>query len=451
VNQEQAANSNEPPLDEQALDVARQGLRLATASMPHLAGLARLVRLKPSRKVGVAAIGASGLLVVRPELFVTLTLGDAAYIMAHELMHLALDTSGRIGDANRLVGNFAHDYIINDMLSEELDREPPLGGLYHQGASEKSFEEWIVDLSRDGEGGDDSRRRCWAPGGGQFPGRRPSQAPSPMSRALADAGLVSPEDLRQHDEPQTEIDDRGDLLDNDQESQLEPELSPQARETLKSRVRKAAAKAAGLGELSKKLEQAQQTPADEPQRHEQLMAALRAAYHTPWQLALQHWMDAVAPGQRTYARPSRRGANRTDVVLPGRRREGWTLHIILDTSGSMESYLPTALGALGHFCESAGVYDVHVVQCDTEVTRDEWLEPMVLPTYKISGFGYSDMRPAMRHLAEDPEVTAVLMLTDGAIDILDRPPPYRMLWVILGGSSGHFSPPYGDVIELAHG
>jgi predicted metal-dependent peptidase len=261
---------------------------------------------------------------------------------------------------------------------------------------------------------------------------------------------VPPEELPPPESPLTEEEDRGDLLDNDQEADLEPELSSQVREILKSRVKKAAAKAAGLGELGKKLQDAQQTPADEPQRHEEMMAALRAAYHTPWQLALQHWMDAVAPGERTYSRPSRRGANRTDVVLPGRRREGWTLHIILDTSGSMESDLPMALGALGHFCESAGVYDVHVVQCDTEVTRDEWLEPMALGSYKISGFGYSDMRPAMRHLADDPEVTAVLMLTDGAIDILDQTPPYRMLWVILGGTTG-FRPPYGEVLQLGRG
>ena len=33
-------------------------------------------------------------------------------------------------------------------------------------------------------------------------------------------------------------------------------------------------------------------------------------------------MDAVAPGERTYARPSRRSGDRSDVVLPGRRREG---------------------------------------------------------------------------------------------------------------------------------
>lgn len=435
-------------LVEYALHQARQALRLASASLPHLAGLARLVRVRATNRVDVAAIGSSGLLVVRPELFAGLPLGDAAFIMAHELMHLALDTSGRIGEANRLLGNFAHDYIINDMLAVELERDPPLGGLYHEGAREKSFEQWIVDLSRGGHGSDGGgQRRCWASGSDGFPGRQPRQAPSPISRALADAGLVP--------EPQSpdvppEPGPPGDLLDPEQEAEFESELSPEMRDALRQQVKRAAAKAASLGELAKKLQDGQGTATvNDPQRHEEMMAALRAAYHTPWQLALQHWMDAVAPGERTYARPSRRGVVGADVVLPGRRREGWTLHIILDTSGSMSALLPTALGALGYFCDAAGVLDVHVVQCDTEVTRDEWIDAAGLANYKISGFGYSDMSPAMARLADDPEVAAVLMLTDGDIGILEREPPYRMLWVVLGEGGQNFRPAYGDVVRLA--
>jgi predicted metal-dependent peptidase len=67
-------------------------------------------------------------------------------------------------------------------------------------------------------------------------------------------------------------------------------------------------------------------------------------YRPPWQIALHRWMDAVTPGERTYTRASRRGADRTDVVLPGRLRAGWSLSIVLDTSGSMSSHLARALG-----------------------------------------------------------------------------------------------------------
>ena len=76
----------------------------------------------------------------------------------------------------------------------------------------------------------------------------------------------------------------------------------------------------------------------------------------------------MAPGERTFARPSRRGAERTDVVLPGRKREAWMLNVVLDTSGSMTDEIPRALGAIADFCDAVGVDQVRLVQCDTAVT-----------------------------------------------------------------------------------
>jgi predicted metal-dependent peptidase len=114
----------------------------------------------------------------------------------------------------------------------------------------------------------------------------------------------------------------------------------------------------------------------------------------------------------------------------------------------MESCLPTALGAIGYFCDGAGVCDVHIVQCDVSVTKDEWVEPAALAEYNVAGFGYSDMRPAMRHLADDPDVTAALMLTDGYIDVLTDEPPYHLMWVLLGERDHNFAPGYGEIVHL---
>lgn len=447
----QMTDPTENPIETQAVERSKQALRLAAASLPHLAALTHLARIKPTEQVPVAAVSASGLVLVNPHLFADLPLSDAAYVLAHELMHLALDTHGRQGRADHLIANYAHDYIINDILTDELGREPPLDGLFSEGARERSFEEWIVDLSRNAS--TDGPRRCWGSGGGErpaYPGAPPPPSPSPMERALADAGLTEPEPPP----PAPPLFDNdlllGDLIPQSRESEFEPELAPQQRQQARQRVRKVAAKAASLSELKKKMEEAEKPSlaVGEAEQADAMIEALRGVYNTPWQLVLQRWMDAVAPGERTYARPSRRGADRTDVVLPGRYRQGWTMHIILDTSGSMEQYLPAALGAIAHFCESSGVADIHLVQCDTEVTRDEWLDPVGLAEFEISGFGYSDMRPAMRQLALDPEVTAALMLTDGYIDILQEAPPYQMLWVLLGEYDGSFNPPYGHVMRL---
>ena len=98
----------------------------------------------------------------------------------------------------------------------------------------------------------------------------------------------------------------------------------------------------------------------------------------------------TSPGERTFMRASRRGAERTDIVLPGRQRHSIMLNIILDTSGSMTSDIPLALGAIADFCEATGIDDIRVVQCDTAVTSDDMLSPGELAEYEVRGYGGSD-------------------------------------------------------------
>ncbi len=126
-------------------------------------------------------------------------------------------------------------------------------------------------------------------------------------------------------------------------------------------------------------------------------------------------MESVAPGERTFTRPSRRGADRDDIVLPGRRRESWMLNVVLDTSGSMTDEIPRVLGAVADFCDAVAVDQIRVVQCDTAVTvrRGSVAER----TRRLSGqrLWRQRSRPAMLALADDPCVTACLIVTDGDI------------------------------------
>lgn len=446
-------DSKRPPVDTMVSSVtrAKQALRLVCAEMPHLAGLAYLCRVRASPYYPVAAVGASGLVSVNPDLFARIPLADAAFVLAHELMHLALDSHGRQGEADGYLVNVAHDYIINDMLGEDIGRGVPLGGLVREGARNESLEGLIVELSKGGKG---CRVGVWYTGRRRQHHRRPTPGKSPMSEALEKAGLI-PKEVGEPDRPSLPSGKSplGDLIPNGHEDILEPGLSPEQRKKFREQIRKAAAKALSLGALRAKLDEAQSGgPPPDPQRGETMMKAVHAAYQPPWQLALQRWMDAVTPAGRSYSKASRRGAERDDdIVLCGRLREGWTLHIVLDTSGSMENVLPKVLGAIASFCESAGVAEVHILQCDIEVTRDEWLEPSQLAEYRIAGFGGSDMTSAMDRLAEDSEVDAVLVLTDGYIDYPRIEPPYNILWAVYrnpDGYAGNFAPPYGEVLFL---
>lgn len=186
----------------------------------------------------------------------------------------------------------------------------------------------------------------------------------------------------------------------------------------------------------------------DPGSASQTVLALRGLYRTPWELALQRWIESVAPADRTFNRPSRRETERTDVVLPGRRREGWILDVVLDTSGSMTDEIPRVLGTLAEFCDAVAVDQVRLVQCDAAVTSDELIDPYELAERRIEGYGGSDLSPALRHLADDQHVRAVVVITDGEIAYPPEPMPYELLWLVPARSAAAFQPPYGRVIAI---
>jgi predicted metal-dependent peptidase len=236
------------------------------------------------------------------------------------------------------------------------------------------------------------------------------------------------------------------VLDSKLERLWFPDEEDADREAQVEATKQAAAKSLSLGRMLDALK-GRGRGADAGASN-QLVTALRGLYRTPWEMALQRRLESVSPGPRTFVRPSRRGAERTDVVLPGRRREGWILNIVLDTSGSMTGEIPRALGAIADFCDAVAVDQIRLVQCDTAVTSDRFLLPNELARYEVTGFGGSDLAPALRHLADDPSVEAVVVLTDGDIAYPPEEMPYAVLWVLPASGELEFNPPYGAVIKM---
>ena len=134
------------------------------------------------------------------------------------------------------------------------------------------------------------------------------------------------------------------------------------------------------------------------------------------------------------------------MVLAGRRREGWTLNLVLDTSGSMIDDLSRVLGVIRSFCESAGVGAVRILQCDEAVRSDETVSVDTLARYRIAGGSGSDLAPGMQALARDPEVEAAIVVTDGYVSWPQAPVPYAVLWAITGALPDSFRPGYGHIL-----
>lgn len=403
-----------------------RGLRMVTVPFPHLAGLCAATRVALDDRVPTMGVFASGRLVANPAFAARLKDSELVFVLAHEMLHLALRTHDRARGSSRLEFNYAHDYIINDMLRAELGfTSIPAGGLDMPGARERSAEEIVLEMRRNGEAQTKSRvwegeasssRRVFAKRGGQPTGGEGSEPGG----------------------------DAGDVLGEDVEREMFPG-DAEAQRAAAEKMKELAAKALGL---AKAMGAMRGPPGTDPGAASQMMGALRGIYRTPWQLGLQRWLESVAPGERTFNRPSRRGADRSDIVLPGRKREGWILNVVLDTSGSMTGELPRALGAIADFCDAVAVDAVRIVQCDTVVTSDELVEPAELSRREVSGFGGSDLSPAMLHLAADATVRATVVVTDGDVAYPAERMPYDVLWIVTPPGSASFAPPFGQVVVM---
>jgi predicted metal-dependent peptidase len=399
------------------LERIARGLRLVTVPLPHLAGLAAAVRVSIDERVPTMGVFASGRLVANPAFVARLKDNELVFVLAHELLHLALRTHDRARGSGRLEFNYAHDYIINDILRVELGfTSIPAGGLDMPGAREKSAERIVLEMRRNAD-------------------RMPSK-----SRVFEGEQVTLRSALGTgSDQPQA-----GDVLDDKTERDLFPDAAAEQTARAKA-MQEAAAKALAL---AKAMDAMKGRGADAGAAGQQAVSALRGLYRTPWEMSLQRWMESVAPGERTFARPSRRGADRDDIVLPGRRRDSWMLNVVLDTSGSMTDEIPRVLGAVADFCDAVAVDQIRVVQCDTAVTSDEVLSPSELADYRVSGYGGSDLTPAMLALAGDGKVTACVIVTDGDITYPPEEMPYGVLWVLPEQAGAHFRPPYGRVVTL---
>jgi predicted metal-dependent peptidase len=391
-----------------------RGLRMVTVPLPHLAGLAAAVRVDLDDSIPTMGIFASGRLIANRGFTARLSADDLIFVLAHELLHLALRTHDRAVGSTTIEFNYAHDYIINDMLRHALGvQKIPAGGLDMAGARERSAEEIVLEMRRNASS-TQAKSRVW------------EGAAVTVEQAMNGAGKGAK--------------DMGDVLD----SAREKAMFPGQAEEIEARA-KAMRELAVRGMAMAKALRMMRGRGIAAGGVEMNVRALRGVYRSPWQVALQRWLEGVSPGERTFQRASRRGADREDIVMPGRQRYSLMLNVILDTSGSMAEEIPLALGAIADFCEAAGIDEIRVLQCDTVVTSDEMLSPAELAEYQIKGYGGSDMTPGMKAFAEDSRVHAAIVITDGDITFPQDAQPYAVLWAVPGAATG-FKPPYGKVV-----
>jgi predicted metal-dependent peptidase len=136
----------------------------------------------------------------------------------------------------------------------------------------------------------------------------------------------------------------------------------------------------------------------------------------------------------TYARPSRRAASQTRVVLPSLRRPMPNVAIVVDTSGSMSGDdLAEAVSEVAGVLRGIGIRGnrVTVIACDAavgvtqRVARAEELE--------LVGGGGTDMRVGIETaLAQPHRPDVIVVLTDGHTPWPDQPLATRVIAGLIG-------------------
>lgn len=444
-------------------------LRGAAARLPYLAGLCGLVRIVPSDDVSVAAVFRSGRVLVERRVLAETSLDELEFVLAHELLHLALQTHARQVGHDPWRVNVAHDAIINTLLEHELHLETPLGGIC--GRWDPAFAPaletlllWYESVEQLWDGVPIGRRR-------RETTPMPDVAePEPITTGLGDQllalGLIEPKPdatgLGDQQgapglvEPKPKAGQllQPDVLDDETERAMFPDEFASSTDSAVGDARGSASDdghgptaGAAHGSASRRraeidraaieahavLELARRA-GNTPGRDSTRVSAWRDRFQYNWEIGLQHWLDGTVRPGRTWARASRRGALADGLTVPGRARHGLRVHVVLDSSGSMwyDERLLKVLGALASFTDAAGVDAIRIVHADTVVQSDETITPAELVDYEIRGGGGTDPYPALEYIAKEHDVAGVIVLTDGQFDTVPAPTGLQVLWVILG-------------------
>ncbi|MDO5691238.1 MAG: hypothetical protein Q4G70_02005 [Pseudomonadota bacterium] len=297
---------------------------------------------------------------------------ETRFVIAHEVLHVALRHGARCQGREPFLWNVACDFVINDWLIQMQVGAPPAIGLLHDLAlrglsAEEVYDRLARDLRR-------MRKLCTLAG---YQGDMLRRRLSPERAPFTDLDAFCREQLG-----------KGLLLHQQQGRGLLP--------------------AALLEEIN---------------------AVLQPAI--PWEVQLARWFDHHFPPidtRRSYARLSRRQSATPDIPRPRvvhdeNHRDGRTFGVVLDTSGSMDRHaLARALGAIASYAEAKEVPAVRLVCCDAAPYDMGYLPASeIAGRVQLKGRGGTVLQPAVDLLqaaADFPRDGPLLIITDGECDHL---------------------------------
>jgi predicted metal-dependent peptidase len=375
-----------------------------------------LFRLGGKASRSVATMATDGVsLFYNPEFVDTLNAAELAGVLAHEVMHPALQHHTRRGDRNPARWNMACDYAINPILLDAgltLPKDVLIDSRFRGMSAERIYNLIEEDEKQEGSSGQSESQ----PGTG-------SGAP--------DNGSLQNDVAGNEPRAPTTPGGVGQVLDAPEpEAESGPSVSEQAREwQIAVEQAETVAKVAGKlpGGAIRALEASQAAKVD-------------------WrELLWRAWSDTI-PADYSWMRPNRRHIW-AGLYLPGVTSEGvGEIAIAVDCSGSVS---PRQLGLFEAEIRSilAGQRPrlVHVLYFDAAVQKVETYQAGQPISLSPIGGGGTDFRPCFDWL-EDREIMpqTLVFLTDLCGAFPGEAPPYPVIWA----STEARRTPFGEVVPM---
>jgi len=369
---------------------------------------------RPSSSIATMATDGVSLL-YNPEFVETLNAAELAGVLAHEVMHPALQHHTRRGDRDPARWNIACDYAINPMLLDAgltLPKDVLIDNRFRGMSAERIYNLIEEDEKQEGDSG--------------------------QSESQAENGSSAPkDDSAQNDEagsePQAPLTPGGvgQVLDAPEpEEQSSPSVAEQEREW-QIAVEQAETVAKVAGKL--------------PGGAVRALEASQAAKVDWRELLRRAWSDTI-PSDYSWTRPNRRHVW-SGLYLPGVISEGvGEIAIAVDCSGSVSS---RQLGLFEAEIRSilAGQRPrlVHVLYFDAAVQKVETYQAGQPVSLSPIGGGGTDFRPCFDWLQEQRVIPqTMVLLTDLCGRFPSEAPPYPVIWA----STEARSAPFGKVVPM---
>ena len=339
---------------------------------PFFASLLMSTKAIETREIPTAATDMNNIY-YNPDFIESLEQADVLFVLAHEVMHIALAHGMRIQTRNRKIWNYACDYAINMMLKDTgftiLDR-CLYDEKYRGMSADQIYDLLVKECEKDRKAG----------GSGE------------VSDVVGnDAGGMG-EDVQAPEAAQ------------------DPASQARVQRSIQQRVAQAASVARMQGKFSGSLER---------------MVGEILDPKVPWSQVLRDYMTRVSKDDEHWSRRNRRFTN---VYLPARHSEKMgEIVMIGDTSGSIgNDELCRYMAEAGAIAEDCRPERIRILWADTRVAGEQVFEDGEPITPMPKGGGGTDMRVPLEAAGKyEPE--CVILFTDGYTPWPDVEPDYPLI------------------------